>query len=361
MQRILEAELYNYDKVFYYFHERKYYIMAKTIITAALTGAITPHGYDVPETPEEIAKTAYECWKAGAAIVHLHMRDDNGAGVMDPVKFYETIKLIRKNYPDCDVIINCTSSGDNRVSDDSPYGNAVRMLHHANVPGIEMGTFDAGTFNWGIPGGIFSNSPTFLTTLGNLYQERNIKPEFEVFDMGMIRAVGVYWKKGIVKAPLHFQLCLGVVGGLAATPADVQDMLAYIQRLQAEGNLPKEVTVSGFGIGKGHLPVMFSALANGCHVRVGMEDNVVYGYDKEGKKILANNLMLVERAARAIEVYGNEVATSAEAREMLGLAPLDHEAVVKALDALTIEDLEKAKAEASEKYGTTYFAANGIG
>ena len=108
--------------------------MAKTIITAALTGAITPHGYDVPETPEEIAKTAYECWKAGAAIVHLHMRDDNGAGVMDPVKFYETIKLIRKNYPDCDVIINCTSSGDNRVSDDSPYGNAVRMLHHANVP-----------------------------------------------------------------------------------------------------------------------------------------------------------------------------------------------------------------------------------
>ena len=106
MQRILEAELYNYDKVFYYFHERKYYIMAKTIITAALTGAITPHGYDVPETPEEIAKTAYECWKAGAAIVHLHMRDDNGAGVMDPVKFYETIKLIRKNYPDCDVIIN---------------------------------------------------------------------------------------------------------------------------------------------------------------------------------------------------------------------------------------------------------------
>ena len=284
MQRILEAELYNYDKVFYYFHERKYYIMAKTIITAALTGAITPHGYDVPETPEEIAKTAYECWKA-----------------------------------------------------------------------------DAGTFNWGIPGGIFSNSPTFLTTLGNLYQERNIKPEFEVFDMGMIRAVGVYWKKGIVKAPLHFQLCLGVVGGLAATPADVQDMLAYIQRLQAEGNLPKEVTVSGFGIGKGHLPVMFSALANGCHIRVGMEDNVVYGYDKEGKKILANNLMLVERAARAVEAYGNEVATSAEAREMLGLAPLDHEAVVKALDALTIEDLEKAKAEASEKYGTTYFAAKSMG
>ena len=335
--------------------------MAKTIITAALTGAITPHGYDVPETPEEIAATAYECWKAGAAIVHLHMRDDQGAGVMDPVKFYETIKLIRTKYPDCDVIINCTSSGDNRVSDDSPYGNEVRMLHHKNVPGIEMGTFDAGSFNWGIPGGIFSNSPTFLTKLGNLYQERDIKPEFEVFDMGMIRAVGVYWKKGIVKAPLHFQLCLGVVGGLAAEPRDVQDMLAYIQRLQSEGNLPQEVTWSAFGIGKGHLPVMFSALANGGHIRVGMEDNVVYGKDKDGKKIMATNLMLVERAAKAIEAYGNEVATSAEAREMLGLKPLDREAVVAELEKVTPEQLEQTKVKAGEEYGTTYFAAKSMG
>ena len=103
--------------------------MAKTIITAALTGAVTPAGYDIPETPEQIAKCAYECWQAGASVVHLHMRDDNGAGVMDPVKFYETVKAIRA-YKDCDVIVNCTSSGDNRVSDDSPYGNAMRMLHH---------------------------------------------------------------------------------------------------------------------------------------------------------------------------------------------------------------------------------------
>ena len=335
--------------------------MAKTIITAALTGAITPHGYDVPETPQEIAETAYECWKAGAAIVHLHMRDDQGAGVMDPVKFFETIRLIRTNYPDCDVIINCTSSGDNRVSDDSPYGNAVRMLHHANVPGIEMGTFDAGTFNWGIPGGIFSNSPKFLTTLGELYLEKDIKPEFEVFDMGMIRAVGEYWRKGIVKAPLHFQLCLGVMGGLAATPQDAQDMLAYIRRLQLEGALPQEVTVSGFGIGKGHLPVMFAMLANEGHIRVGMEDNVVYGKDKDGKKILATNLMLVQRAARAVEAFGNEPATSAEAREMLGLKPLDREAVVKALEAMTVEQLEAAKVEASEKYGTTYTVTKGMG
>jgi uncharacterized protein (DUF849 family) len=235
------------------------------------------------------------------------------------------------------------------------------MLHHGHVPGIEMGTFDAGSVNWGIPGGIFSNSPTFLTNLGNLYLERGIKPEFEVFDMGMIRAVGVYWKKGIVKPPLHFQLCLGVVGGMDATPRDVQAMLAEIEHLQATGDLPQEVTWSAFGVGKGHLPVMFSALANGGHIRVGMEDNVVYGKDKDGNKILATNLKLVQRAVRAVEAMGNEVATSAEARQALGLKPLDRGAVLRALDAVTPEMLEQAKKEAAEKYGTTYFAAKSMG
>ncbi len=150
--------------------------MAKTIITAALTGAITPHGYDVPETPEAIAACAYECWKAGASVVHLHMRDDQGAGVMDPVKFYQTISILRNQHPDCDVIVNCTSSGDNRVSDDSPYGNAVRVLHHANVPGIEMGTFDASSFNWGIPGGVFHNTPRCCATWAPCTWRRTLSP-----------------------------------------------------------------------------------------------------------------------------------------------------------------------------------------
>ena len=286
--------------------------MAKTIITAALTGAITPRGYQVPETPEQIAQEAYECWKAGASIVHLHMRDDQGMGVMDPVKFYETIRLIRA-HEDCDVIINCTSSGGPGL--DGTRSTQSRLEHFQKIPDIEVGSFDAGTFNWGIPGGIFSNSPTFLTTLGGLYQERGIKPEFEVFDLGMIRAVGVYWKKGVVKAPLHFQLCLGVVGGMDTTPREVQEMLTEIEHLQATGNLPREVTWSAFGIGKGHLPVMFSALANGGHIRVGMEDNVMYS-----KGVLADcNAQFVERAVRVSREFGREIATPDEAREILGL------------------------------------------
>ena len=121
--------------------------MAKTIITAALTGAITPAGYKIPETPEQIAQEAYEAWKCGAAVVHLHMRDENGLGVMDKERFRETIRLIR-SYEDCDVIINCTSSGDNRVSGGDPAGNAKRMEHFKEVDGIEMGSYDAGSFNW---------------------------------------------------------------------------------------------------------------------------------------------------------------------------------------------------------------------
>lgn len=308
--------------------------MAKTIITAALTGAITPAGFNIPETPEQIANDAYECWKAGAAIVHLHMRDDQGAGVMDPVKFYETIKLIRA-HKDCDVIINCTSSGDNRVADDSPYGNECRILHHKYVPGIEMGTFDAGSFNWG-SSGVFNNSPGFLRTSGKLFQEHGIKPEIEIFDAGMLRAcVDYYEKQGYLTLPMHFQLCMGVLGGMAATPSELQYLIDRI---------PKGCTWSAFGIGKGHLPVMFAALANGGHLRVGMEDNVVYGVDKNGQKIMATNVMLVERAAGAVKAFGNDIATPSEAREMLGIPALDHEGVCKALDAIRVEDLEEKKA-----------------
>ncbi len=333
--------------------------MAKTIITAAMTGAVTPAGYNIPETPEQIAEQVYECWKLGASVVHLHMRDDQGFGTMNPVKFYQTIMQIRAR-KDCDVIINCTSSGDNRVSDDSPYGNAARMIHHRIIPGIEMGTFDVGSFNWGVPGGVFHNSPTFLIDNGKNQLERGIKPEFEIFDFGAVRSVNAYWKLGCIQPPFHFQFCLGVMGGMDATPKSLMLLLDEMHEQQAAGKFPKECTWSAFGIGKGHLPVMFTALANGGHIRVGMEDNVVYGTDKDGNKILATNKMLVERATHAVKAFGNEVATSAEAREMLSIKPLDHETVCKALDKITIEyineEMEKLKA-----LGSTYTVAKGMG
>lgn len=331
----------------------------KTIITAAMTGAVTPAGYNIPEKPDDIAAQVYECWKLGVSVCHLHMRDDDGAGVMDPVKFFLTIKAIR-SYKDCDIIINCTSSGDNRVSDDSPYGNACRVLHHRVVPGIEMGTFDAGSFNWGIPGGVFHNSPSMLMGLGKLYQDKGIKPEFEIFDFGMLRACAEYLRQGHVTGPMHFQFCLGVMGGMDATTKSLAILLDEMHDLQAAGKLPKDCTWSAFGTGRGHLPVMFSAIANGGHIRVGMEDNVVYGADKDGNKIMATNMMLVERAANAVKAFGNDIASPQEARGLLSLPHLDHGAVCGALDRITLEHIELEK-EKLKELGTPYTISKGMG
>ncbi len=292
----------------------------KTIITAAITGAVTPAGFDIPATPEDISKTAYEVWKLGAAVVHLHMRDEEGLGTMDADRFKKTIKLIRE-YKDCDVVINCTSSGDNRVSGGDPEGNAIRMLHHKTLDGIEMGSFDAGSFNW-MPGGVFMNTPQFLKELADVYTERNIKPEIEIFDAGMLGVTNYYVKKGNLQTPLHYQFCLGVLG---AMPAEVENLMYLLD------HIPAGSTWSAFGVGKGHMPIMYAALAMGGHIRVGMEDNVVYSVEEDGTKIKATNQMLVERAVGAVKAFGNEPATPAEAREILGIKPFDGDSVRKQL------------------------------
>ena len=260
--------------------------MDKVIITAALTGAVTPKSKNpyIPLTPEEIAEDAYKVWKAGAAVVHIHTRNDEGIGFMDPEKFRRTIELIR-SYEDCDVIINCTSSGDNT-------GTATeqdRMVHLKTLDGIEMGSYDAGSFNW-MPGGVFANSPKFLEELGDVYIRRGIKPEIEIFDTGMLGVTEYFVKNGHLPTPLHFQFCLGVLG---AMPATVENLLYLVNKI------PEGSTWSAFGTGKGHLPIMYAALALGGNIRVGLEDNVWYE-----KGVPASNVALVERAVRAVETFG---------------------------------------------------------
>lgn len=277
--------------------------MDKVIITAALTGAVTPKekNPNIPLTPEEIAQDAYDAWRAGAAIVHLHMRNDEGIGCMDAEKFRKTIELIRAR-KDCDVIINCTSSGDNTGT----ATDQTRMEHMKTLSGIEMGSYDAGSFNW-MPGGVFINSPQFLQELGDVYMNRGIKPEIEIFDSGMLTVTDYFVKQGHLPTPLHFQFCLGVLGGMPATVENLQYLVSKI---------PAGSTWSAFGVGKDHLPIMFAALALGGNIRVGLEDNVWY---KKG--VHASNVSLVERAVRAVEVFGKKPATPAEAREILGIPP----------------------------------------
>ena len=175
----------------------------KTIITVATTGAWPKkeNNPNVPLTPEEIAEDVYECWKAGAAIAHLHMRDDAGNGSMDVARFRETVKLLRTNHPDCDIILNMTTSGALVANDDQ------RKIHLKELR-PEMGTFDCGTMNW-MHTAVFENSPKFLETLGKDMQEWGVKPEVECFDPGMIGNAAYYVKKGVLKAPVHFQFCMG--------------------------------------------------------------------------------------------------------------------------------------------------------
>ncbi len=268
----------------------------KIIITIATTGAWpkkeqSPH---VPLTPAEIAEDVYKCYKAGASIAHLHMRDEDGNGTMSKEKFEETVALIKER---CDIILNLTTSGDLNATDET-------RQEHLKLIRPDMASYDCGSMNW-MHSSLFINHPKFLEELGMTMQEYNVKPEIEIFDAGMIYNSLYYLKKGVLKAPVHYQFVLGAAGGMAATVEN----LVYLKNLIPEGS-----TWSAFGIGKGHVPIMLAAIALGGHIRVGLEDNLYYG-----PGVLATNEQLVTRASNLIKESGNEVASPDDVRQILGL------------------------------------------
>ena len=271
--------------------------MPKTIVTVATTGAFPTkeHNPAVPLTPKEIADDVYECWQAGAAIAHLHMRDADGKGTMNKGRFIETVGLIREK---CDIVLNLTTSGDLSATDES------RMAHIIELK-PELASYDAGTMNWAHTT-LFVNHPKFLEALGRTMLDCGIKPEIEVFDPGMYYNAVYYMKQGVLKAPGWFQFVLGAPGGIAATVEN----LVFLK-----GLLPADAKWSAFGIGAAHLPIMYATIALGGHVRVGMEDNVFYSKGRLAK----SNAEFVERAVRLIKESNNEPATPADVRDILDL------------------------------------------
>ncbi len=275
----------------------------KRIITVATTGAwpTKENTPNVPIEPFEIAEEIYNCWKEGAAVAHIHCRDDQGKAAMEFKKFEEVVTLIRTKYTDCDIILNITTSGGVNLKEE----DRIRPFYELKP---EMASFDCGTMNWQNVT-VFDNNPKFLEKLGTLMQEVNVKPEIEAFDPGMIYNAGYYLKKGILKAPLHFQFCMGVSGGIKATTKNLVFMKEIMEEV-APGS-----TWSTFGVGAGAMEMMYAAVAMGGNIRVGMEDNVMYR-----KGVLADsNMQFVARAKRIIEEYGCEAATPDEARRILGL------------------------------------------
>jgi len=272
--------------------------MSKTIITVAPTGgAITKdQNPNIPLQPKEIAEDVYKCWQAGAAVAHIHVRDDNGIGSMNLAKFTETVERIKDK---CDIVLNLTTSGDLQASDDQRIEHLIKLQP-------EMASYDCGTMNWQ-HNTLFINTPQFLERLGKTLIDHNIKPEIEVFDSSFFYNAEHYIKQGFIEKPAYYQFVLGAPGGMKATVEN----LVYLKSLLPE-NYPHW---SAFGIGKAHLPIMMTTIALGGHVRVGMEDNIFYGY----KKLASSNAQLVERAVRLIKESQREVATPDEAREILQL------------------------------------------
>ncbi|MEY7847057.1 MULTISPECIES: 3-keto-5-aminohexanoate cleavage protein [Klebsiella] len=271
------------------------------ILTVACTGAWpqksdTPY---IPLTPQEQADEIVRCCEAGASIAHIHVRDEESQASMDFEQFAETVRLVRAR---CDIVINLTTSGGLGLSDE------IRMKPFQLLR-PEMASFDAGTMNWAHTT-IFENSPRFLEKLAVSMNECQVKPEFEIFDAGMIYNVLYYMKKGLIVGNPHFQFVLGAPGGMTA---EVRNLMFLLDTCKQ--HLGDNFTWSALGIGRGHLPIVLAALALGGNVRVGMEDNILY---RKGE-LAQSNTWFVERVKRLAAEVDKSIATPDETRAILGL------------------------------------------
>lgn len=272
----------------------------KLIISACLTGAMTSKSAcpNLPVTPDEIAVDAAACVRAGASVVHIHVRDEKQCFTMETRYFVDAVEAIKAAFQrdGLDAIINLTTSN-------GPGTDEIRLAHLELIR-PEMCSYDAGTLNWG--DAIFENSPLFLKKLGKKVQELDIKPEVEVFDASMIGNAVRLIDGGYLTSPCYFQFILGVPGGLDGNLDSLNFLLP---------KLPPNSTWSISGIGKTHMPMMLAGLAAGCTgLRVGLEDNI---YLAKGQ--LATNPQLVERAVKLAYLAGREIATAEEARQILGI------------------------------------------
>ena len=273
--------------------------MEPLIITAAVTGSRTPREKcpHIPILPEEIAEAAVEAARAGASVVHIHVRDpETGLGTQDEALYARVLERIEAS--DVDPVLCLTTSG--IPGKNLAYG--ARFIPLRFRP--ELASFDAGSLNVG--DGVFLNPPEFLEELARRMRDSGTKPELEIFDTGMIGNCLRLRDRGLIEPPLHFQFVLGAPGGAPATPKVLVHMVESI---------PEGSTWSSIGIGAGHIPIMLTTLALGGHVRVGLEDNIYYH-----KGVLArSNAQLVERVVRLAGEIGRPVAGPDEARRILSL------------------------------------------
>lgn len=272
--------------------------MDRLIISAATTGSKTIRSQTpyVPITEEEIAQQAIECWNAGAAIVHIHVRDQNEIVTCDPERYQTVTDIVRA--AGSDVIMNWSTGGGAGVTTDEQRTAPVRLSP-------EVASFDCGSTNFG--DGVFINSPGFLDNLAAEMNEHLVAPEIEIFDTGMIETARELIDRDLLHPPHWFQFVLGIRGGAPATARELTHMV---------DSLPANSLWSVCAIGRHQLPMNMMAMAMGGHVRTGLEDNIYYAY----RELATSNAQLVERLSRLAKEMGRDIATPDEARELIGVA-----------------------------------------
>ncbi|KMO36096.1 NADPH:quinone reductase [Methylobacterium tarhaniae] len=287
----------------------------KTVITCALTGSFdTPSKNPaVPVSPQAIAQSALEAAAAGAAIVHIHVRDPQTAKPsMELALYREVVERIREK--NADVVLNLTTGAGGRyvAGDPDPavagpgttLASPEARTRHVTALRPEVCTLDVATMNFGEHA--FMNTPAHLRAMAALIREAGAKPEIEVFDLGQIELARHLIAEGHLAAPPMFQICLGIPWGAPATPETL---------LQMRDRLPRDAVWSAFGISRAEFPMVALAATAGGHVRVGLEDNL---YLSRGQ-LAPSNAALVEKAVSLLAHLDCVPASPAEARAIFGL------------------------------------------
>jgi 3-keto-5-aminohexanoate cleavage enzyme len=278
--------------------------MEKLIITAAICGAevTKENNPNIPYTVKEIGREAESAYKAGASIIHLHVREDDGMPTQEKERFKLCIEEVKQRCPDV-IILPST-------------GGAVGMTNEERLqpiylePSPEIATLDCGTMNWIGGDEIFVNTENTIIYFAEEMNKRGIKYELECFDKGMVDTALRLHYKGYIKGPMHFNFMLGVKGGISASPRDLLFLI---------NSIPKNSTFCVGAIGKHEFPMITLSIMMGGHARVGFEDNIYLS-----KGILAeSNGELVEKVVRISKELGRDIATPNEARKILEITYLE--------------------------------------
>jgi len=287
----------------------------KRILTCALTGgdANSIKSGIVPITPEQIANSAIDAWRAGASIVHIHVREPaTGRPSMQFELYEEVVGRIRR--ANCDAIINLTTGPGarlmpgptkNSLAPDSNLCTPEDRVSHIIRLKPEMCSLDTGSLNYSFGGGVFVNDPTHVFTMADGIVKAGTKPELEIFELGHVGLAKQICERHQLQRP-YFQFVLGLA---TAAPANAETLLALT------GQLPPGAIWAAFGVGRHQFRMLAQAYLMGGHLRVGLEDNL---YLQHGK-LAPGNGALVEKAVRIVRDLGGDVASSNEARETLGL------------------------------------------